>query len=151
MATTLKAFQQEISSISDQKKAEHLRELRQAQQVANDRVKGGPSKVAGTGHVKGKTSKDIKDAKDLSKSKDVKVDGQQDEVEEEGVNAPEVSIEVSSPKQAAAAFHTRIMANLATDLFTLRTFCMKPSQYHMMQEPPWTQPTTPFETTSADS
>ena len=95
MATTLKAFQQEISSISDQKKAEHLRELRQAQQVANDRVKGGPSKAAGAGHVKGKTSKEIKDPKDLSKTKEAKVDGQQDDAEEESVHIPEVSIEVS--------------------------------------------------------
>lgn len=34
MATSLRAFQDEISSIADQKNAEHLRQLRQAQQQA---------------------------------------------------------------------------------------------------------------------
>jgi hypothetical protein len=65
MATSLKAFQQEISSISDQKKAEHLRELRQAQQHASETGKGKPSlkvAAAGNGHVKGKPNQDGQDA-----------------------------------------------------------------------------------------
>jgi hypothetical protein len=101
MATTLKAFQQEISSIADQKKAEHFRELRQAQQVATERSKGAggahkPSPAGtGGGHIKGKSSKDVKDVKDLNKGKENKKEGEIGGAEDTSVDEPEVSIEVS--------------------------------------------------------
>jgi hypothetical protein len=107
MATTLKAFQQEISSISDQKKAEHLRDLRQAQQQA---VQGhghgksasstGTNKISGVA-VKPKTVKD-KEKEKVGKAEEVKaiagdVKEKKDGEEEDAVmDVPDVSIEVSN-------------------------------------------------------
>lgn len=109
MATTLKAFQQEISSISDQKKAEHLRDLRQAQQQA---VQGlghsksasstGTNKIGGAA-VKPKTGKDKdKEKEKVGKAEEAKaiagdVKEKKDGEEEDAVmDVPDVSIEVSN-------------------------------------------------------
>lgn len=109
MATTLKAFQQEISSIFDQKKAEHLRDLRQAQQQA---VQGhghgksasstGTNKIGGAA-VKPKTGKDKdKEKEKVGKAEEVKaiagdVKEKRDGEEEDAVmDVPDVSIEVSN-------------------------------------------------------
>lgn len=111
MATTLKAFQQEISSISDQKKAEHLRDLRQAQQQAaqghghgKSASSTGTNKISGAA-VKPKTGKDKdkdKEKEKVGKAEEVKaivgdVKEKKDGEEEDAVmDVPDVSIEVSN-------------------------------------------------------
>ena len=99
MATTLKAFQQEISSISDQKKAEHLRDLRQqAQQAAQHHGKSSASSAAKAG---GQAK-----VKPATKEKVVKVDevkvgagagddkGNVEDEDDAAIDVPDVSIEV---------------------------------------------------------
>jgi len=99
MATTLKAFQQEISSISDQKKAEHLRDLRQqAQQAAQHHGKSSASSAAKAG---GQAK-----VKPATKEKVVKVDevkvgagagddkGNVEDGDDAAIDVPDVSIEV---------------------------------------------------------
>lgn len=89
MATTLKAFQQEISSISDQKKAEHLRDLRQqAQQAAQQHGKSAGANKAG--HAKPKPVKKVEEVKS------VPGDGPEMKEDEEdaSIDVPDVSVEV---------------------------------------------------------